>query len=274
MWSSVVRRKPRPKWQSEGSVALKFGKCSGHFRYGFNRNHHWIFTIYDIAQKKYVCKERETKAPWVCKSTYIHRHPTTNSGEFVQTSRLKPGVLVHTPNYPILQVNRHVHKSTSGMYPSALTTAWNTSNIQQWNTLQFERWHNFHVLNVVNSSFTTIYSWNRLPHLEVQRFEAPKVAPCIASFRTRGRGLRYGVLTIGNGRIWAYKTYWWNCRMPRRMQDVPTPKCHSHHLSICFSTIEKMYALFSYVFIEKAETLAPWAIKNFQIDQWNDQWNN
>ena len=33
-------RKPRPKWQSEGSVALKFGKCSDHFRYGFNRNHH------------------------------------------------------------------------------------------------------------------------------------------------------------------------------------------------------------------------------------------
>ena len=144
--------------------------------------------------------------------------------------------------------------------------------------------NNFHGFERFKFIIHHYYTWNHLPHLEVQRFEAPKVAPCIASFRTRGRGLRYGVLTIGNCRIWAYKTYWWNCRisiyiypfatMCRRMQDVPTPKCHSHHLSICFSTIEKMYALFSYVFIEKVETLAPWAIKNFQIDQWNDQWNN
>lgn len=151
--------------------------------------------------------------------------------------------------------------------------------------LQFERWHNFHVLNIFKFIIHHYYTWNHLPHLEVQRFEAPKVAPCIASFRTRGRGLRYGVWTIGNCRIWSiqnilvelqnqYIYIYPFATMCRRMQDVPTPKCHSHHLSICDSTIEKMYALFSYVFIEKVETLAPWAIKNFQMDQWNDQWNN
>ena len=160
---------------------------------------------------------------------------------------------------------------------------------QQYTTmkhLQFERWHNFHVLNVFKFIIHHYYTWNHLPHLEVQRFEAPKVAPCIASFRTRGRGLRYGVLTIGNCRkLWAYKTYWWNCRISIYIyislchnvqanagrSDTQVSQSPPKHLFLhdCW-----MYALFSYVFIEKVETFAPWASKNFQIDQWNDQWNN
>ena len=182
----LLRRKPWLKWQSEGSVALKFGNARI-IRYSFIET---IIEFYYILHKKCMYGRRGRQKHHEFASLpiyiYIHRHPTTNSGEFVQFSRLKPGVLVHThhtPNYPILQVNRHVHKSTSGMYPSALTTASNTSNIQQWTTLQFERWHNFHVLNVFNSSYTTItpeiicHIWKsnvlklqRLPHA-LPRFE-------------------------------------------------------------------------------------------------------
>ena len=77
-------------------------------------------------KKNVSCKERGNKTTMSCRmSTYIYGHPTTISGEFVQTFRLKPGVLVDThQKFPILQVNRHVvHKSTFGMYPSATTAS-------------------------------------------------------------------------------------------------------------------------------------------------------